>query len=131
MLKQELNKLRTEDIEKKKIREKRKELSTKEQIIQKEQADDSLLKNMRNREKVLIQTRHMNMMKNNMDKVGHIENLERWVKRGFRTSSTVMRSLKLSDNPELSILSKKATSPIKIEKNTNQDDWIHILLIRS
>ena len=74
---------------------------------------------MRNREKVLIQTRHMNMMKNNMDKVGHIENLERWVKRGFRTSSTVMRSLKLSDNPELSILSKKATSPIKIEKNTN------------
>lgn len=65
MLKQELRNLRTDDIVKKRIREKRKELSTKEQIIKKEQADENLLKTMRNRETVLIQTRHMNMMKNN------------------------------------------------------------------
>lgn len=36
MLKQELRNLRTDDIVKKRIREKRKELSTKEQIIKKE-----------------------------------------------------------------------------------------------
>jgi len=36
MLKQELRQLRTDDIVKKKIREKRKELSTKESIIKKE-----------------------------------------------------------------------------------------------
>ena len=36
MLKQELRKLREDDILKKKIREKRKELCTKEQIIKKE-----------------------------------------------------------------------------------------------
>lgn len=36
MLKQELSRLRTEDIVKKKVREKRKDLNTKEKIIQKE-----------------------------------------------------------------------------------------------
>ena len=54
MLKQELRKLREDDILKKKIREKRKELSAKEQIIQKEQTDEKLLKNIRDREQVLI-----------------------------------------------------------------------------
>lgn len=73
---------------------------------------------MRDREKVLINTRHMNMMKNNLDKIGHIENLERWVKRGFSTSRSTLRSLNLSDQPELSILSKKANSPVKINRPT-------------
>lgn len=122
MLKQELRNLRTDDIVKKRIREKRKELSTKEQIIKKEQADENLLKTMRNRETVLIQTRHMNMMKNNQDKVGHIENLEKWVKRGFSTKNSTMRSLNLTDNPELSILSKKASSPFKIQRTISQAD---------
>jgi len=54
MLKQELSRLRTEDIVKKRIREKRKELSTKEKIITKEQGDERLLKTMRDREQILI-----------------------------------------------------------------------------
>ena len=79
MLKQELRKLREDDIYKKKIREKRKDLCNKEQIIKKEQDDGNLLKTMRDREQVLIQTRHMNMMKNNHEKVAHEQNLEKWV----------------------------------------------------
>ena len=62
------------------------------------------------------------MMKNNLDKVGHIENLEKWVKRGFTTKNATLRSLKLSDNPELSILSKKASSPVKIQSKLIEDD---------
>ena len=50
MLKQELRKLRVDDIGKKKIREKRKDLSVKESIIKKEQDDEHLLKNIRDRE---------------------------------------------------------------------------------
>lgn len=50
MLKQELSRLRTDDIVKKKVREKRKDLNTKEKIIQKEQGDEKLLKTMRDRE---------------------------------------------------------------------------------
>ena len=76
---------------------------------------------MRDREQVLVQTRHMNMMKNNMDKIGHIENLEKWVKRGFSTSRTTFRSLNLTEHPDLEVLSKKANSPIKIERPNNQE----------
>ena len=76
---------------------------------------------MRDREHLLVQTRHMNMMKNNMDKIGHIENLEKWVKKGFNTSRSTFRSLNLQDNPELEILSKKANSPVKIERANNQE----------
>ena len=76
MLKQELRKLRTDDIVKKKIREKRKDAAMKQQIIDKEQNNEMLLKSMRDREDVLIKTRHMNMMKNNMDKINHIDKLD-------------------------------------------------------
>ncbi len=48
--KQELRKLREEDIARKQIREKRKVLNNKESIIQKEQNDEKLLKTIRNRE---------------------------------------------------------------------------------
>jgi len=113
-LKQELRKLRTEDIVKKKVREKRKELNTKEQIIKKEQDDERLLKIMRDREKILIETRHSNMMKSNFDKIAHIESLEKWVKRGFSTSRGTLKHLRLTDAPQLADLSKKMSSPIKI-----------------
>ena len=54
MLKQELRKLREDDIMKKKIREKRKDLSGKEAIINKEKEDEQLLKTIRDRESILI-----------------------------------------------------------------------------
>ena len=79
MLKQELRKLRVEDINKKQIREKRKEASVKQSIIQKEKDDEKLLKTIRDREQILIDTRHNNMMKSNLEKVKHVEKLEMWV----------------------------------------------------
>jgi len=50
MLKQELRRLREDDILKKKIRDKRKDLSNKESIIRKEQDDEKVLKTIRGRE---------------------------------------------------------------------------------
>lgn len=116
MLKQELRKLREDDILKKKIREKRKDLSAKEQIIKKEQDDEKLLKTMRDRETMLIETRHLNMMRGNHDKVAHIESLEKWVRRGFSTTRSTKKQVRLNENPNLEKLSKIAASPIKIEK---------------
>lgn len=79
MLKQELRKLREDDINKKQIREKRKDTSVKQSIIQKEKDDEKLLKTIRDREQILIETRHNNMMKSNLEKVKHVEKLEQWV----------------------------------------------------
>ena len=72
MLKQELRKLREDDINKKQIREKRKDNSVKQSIMQKEKEDENLLKDIRDREQILIQTRHTNMMKGNLEKVAHV-----------------------------------------------------------
>lgn len=79
MLKQELRKLREDDITKKQTREKRKELSVKESIMQKEKDDEKMLKTIRDREQILIETRHNNMMRGNLEKVAHVECLEKWV----------------------------------------------------
>lgn len=54
MLKQELRKLREDDISKVRIRKKRLEMSNKLSIINKEQNDEKLLKTMREREEILI-----------------------------------------------------------------------------
>ena len=96
MLKQELRKLRVDDILKKKVREKRKDLSAKEQIIKKEQDDEKLLKTMRDREQILINTRNTTMMKSNLEKVAHIENLEKWAARDFSTSRTTKKKVRLA-----------------------------------
>lgn len=122
MLKQELRQLRVGDILKKKVREKRKDLSAKEQIIKKEQDDEKLLKTMRDREQILINTRNTNMMKSNLEKVAHIENLEKWVARGFSTSRTTKKKVKLNQSPNLEKLQKIMVAPIKIERNEEPDD---------
>ena len=51
---------------------------------------------MRDREQILINTRNTNMMKSNLEKVAHIENLEKWVARGFSTSRTTKKKVKLN-----------------------------------
>ena len=60
---------------------------------------------MRDREQILIQTRHTNMMKSQHDKVAHIENLEKWVRRGFSTSRSTKKNVNLKENPNLIQLS--------------------------
>lgn len=109
MLKQELRKLREDDIIKKKVREKRKDLSAKEAIINKEQEDEKMLKTIRDRETILIQTRHTNMMKSQHEKVAHIEGLEQWVQRGFSTTRSTKKQVKVnfSQTPRLEKLSKE------------------------
>ena len=47
--------------------------------MQKEKDDEKMLKTIRDREHILIETRHNNMMKGNLDKVAHVECLEKWV----------------------------------------------------
>lgn len=118
MLKQELRKLREDDISKVKMRKKRLEMNNKQSIISKEQNDEKLLKTMREREQTLIQTRHTNMMKGNLDKVAHIENLEKWVRRGFSTSRSTKKNVDLRSNPALEQLSKIVQSPIKLKRDT-------------
>ncbi len=83
-------------------------------MIMKEQNDEKLLKTIRDREQILIQTRHSNMMKSNMEKVGHIENLEKWVRRGFSTSRSTKKQINLFESPNLEKLSKQALSPVKM-----------------
>lgn len=101
MLKQELRKLREDDITKKQIREKRKDDSVKQSIMQKEKDDENLLKTIRDREAILIETRHSNMMKSNLEKVAHVDNLEKWVQRGFSTTRTTKRRVNLNASPKL------------------------------
>ena len=65
MLKQELRKLREGDMIKVRERTKRLESKRKQDILNKEQQDAELLNTMKNRERVLIDTRYDNILKTN------------------------------------------------------------------
>ena len=65
-----------------------------------------MLKTMRDREQILIMTRNTNMMKNNLEKVAHIENLEKWAARDFSTSRTTKKKVNLAQSPHLEKLSR-------------------------
>ena len=65
MLKQELRKLREGDMIKVRERTKRLESKRKQDILNKEQQDAELLNTMKNRERVLIDTRYDNIVKTN------------------------------------------------------------------
>ena len=68
MLKQELRKLREGDMIKVRERTKRLESKRKQDILNKEQQDSALLNTMKNRERLLIDTRYDNIVKTNIDK---------------------------------------------------------------
>ena len=68
MLKQELRKLREGDMIKVRERTKRLESKRKQDILNKEQQDSDLLNTMKNRERILIDTRYDNIVKTNQDK---------------------------------------------------------------
>ena len=65
MLKQELRKLREGDMIKVRERTKRLESKRKQDILNKEQQDAELLNTMKNRERILIDTRYDNIVKTN------------------------------------------------------------------
>ena len=62
------------------------------------------------------------MMKSNLEKIAHIENLEKWVARDFSTSRTTKKKVNLGVSPQLEKLSKIMASPIKIQRNEEPDD---------
>jgi len=53
------------------------------------------------------------MMKSNLEKVAHVDNLEKWVQRGFSTTRTTKRRVNLNASPKLEYLSKIVMSPLK------------------
>lgn len=61
------------------------------------------------------------MMRGNLEKVSHIENLEKWVRRGFSTSRSTKKNVNLKDNAHLEQLSKIAQSPVKLKTNTVEE----------
>ena len=86
MLKQELRKLREGDMIKVRERTKRLESKRKQDILNKEQQDSELLNTMKNRERILIDTRYDNIVKTNQDRNKYISELDSWAKTGFSTS---------------------------------------------
>ena len=86
--------------------------------MQKEKDDEKMLKTIRDREHILIETRHNNMMKGNLDKVAHVECLEKWVQRGFSTTRSTRKKVNLQTSPHLEKLSKIAASPAKLKEYT-------------
>ena len=122
MLKQELRKLRTEDIAKVQSRKKRQAQNDKAMIMEKEKNAEQLTKQIKDREKILIETRHTNMMKSNLSKVSHMENLEKWARRGFSTSHSTKKTVDLRGSGNLFDLSKKASSPFKLKPYEAPDE---------
>ena len=57
----------------------------------------------------------MNMMKGNLERVGYISDLEKWVKRGFSTTHSTKKAVRLSQSPNLERLSKIAQQPVVIQ----------------
>ena len=114
MLKQELRRLKGEDIMKVKMRAKRLEEKKKVDIMKKEADDENLRREIRDGEKFPFETRHSNMMRNNQDKISHIENLEKWVRSGFSTSRTTRQKVNLNQSPELEKRAREAASPVKL-----------------
>ena len=112
MLKQELRKLREDDTLKVKQRQKRQNENRKAKIMNKEKADEDLIKSFRQREQKLIETRYDNLVKTNITKMSYVDNLESWARKGFSTSRSVRRKLNMTASPGLTKLATDALSPL-------------------
>jgi len=113
MLKQELRKLREDDMIKVKQRTKRLESKRKYDILYKEQQDQKLLNTMKEREKVLIETRYNNLVKTNIERNNYVEDLDKWAKKGFATTRSAKKKVNLTSSPDLEKLSKIAQGIMK------------------
>lgn len=119
MLKQTLRQLREEDMEKTRVRSKRKAIKEKGEIIRKELADGAMLATMRERGRFMssIRVDHMNQL--NFDKSNMCQVLDTWAGRGFSTSKTDRAGTQIiAGNPKLGAL---LTSIEKIGKRVNND----------
>ena len=113
MLKQELRKLREDDMQKTKQRTKRLENKRKYDILHKEEQDFKLMDTMKERERLLIETRYNNTVRTNIERNNYIADLDNWAKKGFATSRSTRKKVNLTASPELEKLSKIAHGVIK------------------
>lgn len=86
--------------------------------MNKERADETMIKDFKMREQKLIDTRYENLVKTNIEKGSYIENLEGWARKGFSTSRHVKRKLNMTASPGLQKLATDAFSPIAKRKPT-------------
>ena len=122
MLKQELRKLREGDMIKVRERTKRLESKRKQDILNKEQQDSELLNTMKNRERLLIDTRYDNIVKTNIDKNQYITELDQWAKTGFSTSRSTRQKVNLSASPALEKIAKIAQGKMKDPNEAKAED---------
>ena len=84
-LKQELRRLKEEDIAKLRERQKRLELKRKIEIITKHTKDTELREEVKRREQILAVTRFENNIKTNKEKINMTLDVQAMIKEGFRT----------------------------------------------
>ena len=113
MLKQEQRKLREDDMQKTKQRTKRLENKRKHDILFKEEQDFKLMDTMKERERLLIETRYNNTVKTNIERNNYISDLDNWAKKGFATSRSTRKAVNLTASPELEKLAKIACGTMK------------------
>lgn len=116
MLKQELRQLREDDTVKVKQRQKRQNENRKAKILNKEKADEEMVRTFKQREQKLIDTRYDNLVRTNIEKVSFIDSLEKWAGKGFSTSRSVRKKLNVTASPGLAKLAQDALSPGPVKK---------------
>ena len=67
-----------------------------------------MLNTMKEREKILIETRYNNLVRTNMERNNYVHDLDSWAKTGFATSRSTRKKVGLSASPNLEKLSKIA-----------------------
>ena len=92
MLKQELRKLREEDMKKQSERAKRLEFIQKVKVIQSEKESQSRIKIFRERDQALIQLRYESAIRSQLETEEVQRTLAKWAHSGFNTSRTKLHT---------------------------------------
>lgn len=93
MLKQELRKLREEDMRKQSERQKRLQLIHKLKVLENEKNSDSRVREVRDRDQALIQIRYQSSIKNHLEKEEVTRSLSKWAHSGFQTSRAQLQTV--------------------------------------
>lgn len=93
MLKQELRKLREEDMRKQAERQKRLENIHKLKVIDGEKTSDNRIKIVKDRDNALVQIRYLSSVKNQLEKEEIQRTLSKWAHSGFSTSRAKLQTV--------------------------------------
>ena len=120
MLKQELRKLREDDMQKVKQRRKRLELKRKIDIITKEKQDNEVREEVKRREKILIETRYENTVKSNFEKINLTKEILDWTHKGYSTTKESKKKLRLDHSPEIEEKIRDIKNPKLFDKKKDE-----------